>query len=329
MTAGVASEASAYGLQAVVEEVHARALPDGSGHLADYIPELAQVSPDAFGLAVATTDGHLCSAGDADAPFTIQSISKAFAYCIALELLGRDKVLEHVGVEPSGDAFNAIVFDPATNRPYNPMVNAGAIAVAGLIQAHAGAEAFDLVLDRLSAAAGRPLDMDDAVYRSEATTGHRNKGIAHLLRATGAIRGDADAAVDLYFRVCAIRVTAANLARMGATLANIGENPVTGRAAFAVDAVRATLSVMFTCGMYDYAGNWALDVGVPAKSGVGGGILGVVNRQLGIGTFSPRLDAKGNSARGIRAFHELAEELGLHVFDPTNRGSALLGVFRS
>lgn len=329
MTSGVASEASAYGLKAVIEEAHARVLPDDSGHLADYIPELAQVSPKPFGVAVATTDGHLCAAGDADLPFTIQSISKAFAYCIALELLGRQKVLEHVGVEPSGDAFNAIVFDPATNRPYNPMVNAGAIAVAGLIQAHAGAEAFALVLDRLSAAAGRGLDMDEDVYRSEALTGHRNRGIAHLLRATGAIAGDADAAVDLYFRLCSIRVTASDLARMGATLANIGENPVTGRTAFAVDAVRATLSVMFTCGMYDYAGNWAFDVGIPAKSGVGGGILGVVNRQLGIGTFSPRLDAKGNSARGILVFHDLAEELGLHVFDPTNRGSALLGLFRS
>ena len=329
MAVGVASEASAYGLQPVVVEVHGRAVADTSGRLADYIPELACVDPAPFGIAVATTDGHLCAAGDVDAPFTIQSISKAFAYCLALELLGRETVLAHVGVEPSGEAFNAIVFDPATNRPYNPMVNAGAIAVAGLIEAHAGADAFDLVRERLSIAAGRRLEMDEAVYRSEAATCHRNLGIAHLLRATGAICGDADAALDLYLRQCSIRVTAADLARMGATLANIGENPVTRQTAFAVDAVRATLSVMFTCGMYDFAGNWAFDVGVPAKSGVGGGILGVVNRQLGIGTFSPRLDAKGNSARGIIAFRELAEELGLHVFDPTNRGSALLGLFRS
>lgn len=318
---------SGYGLQTVVRHTFDRTVADTSGALADYIPELALVDPDRFGIAAVSVEGEEVSVGDADVAFTIQSISKAFAFCLALEVAGREKVLSRVGVEPSGDAFNAIVFDAETNRPFNPMVNAGAITVSGLLVEHLGAEALDFVLDRFSAAAGRRLAVDEAVFRSEAETAHRNRGIAHLLTSAGALVADVDATLDLYFRQCSILVTAADLARMGATLANIGENPLTGNTVFAVDAVRSTLAVMFTCGMYNFAGNWAFDVGVPAKSGVGGGILGVVNRQLGIATYSPRLDARGNSVRGIAAFRELAEELGLHVFDPTNRGSAMLTAF--
>ncbi|MFS8037844.1 glutaminase A [Xanthobacter sp. AM11] len=321
-------ETAAYSLESVVARALTRAQGDLSGELAAYIPELARVPPDAFGVAVASVGGDVAAAGDTEVPFTIQSISKALAYCLALDVVGTPTVLSHVGVEPSGDAFNAIVFDPGTNRPFNPMVNAGAITVTGLLAGALGAEAFDFLLDRFSAAAGRPLSFDADVYRSEAETGHRNRGIAHLLKCSGALAADVDATLDLYFRQCSILVTASDLARIGATLANIGENPGTGAAVFAVEAVRHTLSVMFTCGMYNFAGNWAFDVGVPAKSGVGGGILGVVNRQLGIATYSPRLDAKGNSVRGIAAFQELAEDLGLHVFDPTNRGSALLGAFK-
>jgi glutaminase len=272
-------------------------------------------------------DGKLYAAGDTDHPFTIQSVSKAFVYCLALELIGRDAVLERVGVEPSGDAFNAIIFDPNSNRPFNPMVNAGAITIAGIVYEAAGAGAFDLILDRLSGAAGRRLTMDESVYRSEAETGHRNRAIGHLLRNVGALQGSVEEVVDLYFRQCSILVTAADLARMGATLAHIGENPATGRQVFELTAVRNTLAVMFTCGMYDYSGNWAYDVGVPAKSGVGGGIVGIVNRQLGIGTFSPRLDAKGNSVRGIASFREIGDELGLHIFDCSNVGSSFMRSF--
>jgi glutaminase len=295
-----------------------------AGVIADYIPELGKAAPEDFGLAIATAGGGLHTAGNAETPFTIQSISKAFTFCLALELSGRDVVLERVGVEPSGDAFNAIVFDPVNNRPFNPMVNAGAITVAGLLHEKLGNGAFDFVLERLSEAAGRRLAIDDAVYRSEAATGHRNMAIAHLLLANKVLRVAPDDALDLYFRQCSISVTASDLARMGATLANMGENPATGRTAFELRAVRNTLAVMFTCGMYDYAGHWAYDVGVPAKSGVSGGILGVVNRQLGIATYSPRLDTKGNSVRGIASFEMLAEELGLHAFDCTNMGSSFV-----
>jgi len=316
-----------FGIDNVLAAAHARHLENTDGALADYIPELAAVDPDRFGIAVATVDGKLYAAGDTDHPFTIQSVSKAFVYCLALELVGRDAVLERVGVEPSGDAFNAIIFDPHTNRPFNPMVNAGAITVAGIVHEVAGAGAFDLILDRLSEAAGRRLTMDESVYRSEAETGHRNRAIGHLLRNVGALHGPVDAVVDLYFRQCSILVTAADLARMGGTLAHIGENPATGRQVFELTAVRNTLAVMFTCGMYDYSGNWACDVGVPAKSGVGGGIVGIVNRQLGIGTFSPRLDAKGNSVRGIAAFKEIGDELGLHIFECSNVGSTFIRSF--
>lgn len=317
-------EQSLFGIDSILSTAYEHHVGNISGAIADYIPELASVNPNKFGIAVATEGGKLFTVGDAEAPFTMQSVSKAFVYCLAQELMGREAVIERVGVEPSGDAFNAIVFDPHTNRPFNPMVNAGAITVAGIVHEVAGAGAFDLILDRLSQAAGRRLTMDHAVYRSEAETGHRNRAIGHLLLNAGAIKGSVDKIVDLYFRQCSITVTATDLARMGATLANLGENPVTGRQVFDLVAVRNTLAVMFTCGMYDYSGNWAFDVGVPAKSGVGGGIVGVVNRQLGIGTFSPRVDEKGNSVRGVAAFREIANELGLHVFDSSNYGSTFI-----
>jgi glutaminase len=318
------SDTTTHEFDRLLEHVRAAHRDNREGAVADYIPELSKALPDDFGLAIATTGGRLHVAGDAEVPFTIQSISKALTFCLALELAGRDTVLTRVGVEPSGDAFNAIVFDPVNRRPFNPMVNAGAITVAALLYEILGAGAFDFVLDRFSDAAGRRLTLDEAVYRSEAETGHRNRAIAHLLLANDVLKGSPDEALDLYFRQCSIRVTASDLARIGATLANMGENPVTGRAAFELRAVRNTLAVMFTCGMYDYAGNWAYDIGVPAKSGVGGGILGVVNRQLGIATYSPRLDAKGNSVRGIASFEMLAEELGLHAFDCTNMGSSFV-----
>lgn len=295
-----------------------------SGSVADYIPELTKANPNNFGLAIATTTGKIYEIGNVKARFTIQSVSKAFAFCLAQEIAGPELVAARVGVEPSGDPFNAIVFDPQTNRPFNPMVNAGAIAVAGILQEHLGEGAFDFMMERFSAAAGRALDLNEAVYRSEHETGHRNRAIAHLLLAADALAVPPDAALDLYFRQCSINVCARDLARMGATFANMGMNPVSRQPVFDIAAVRSTLAVMFTCGMYDYAGHWAYDVGIPAKSGVGGGIVGVVNRQLGIASYSPRLDAKGNSVRGVGAFKVLADHFGLHAFDCTNVGSSFI-----
>ncbi len=315
-------------IQTLLNTIYQQANAETTGVLADYIPELARVEPDRFGVAVAATDGRVFSVGDATTPFTIQSVSKAFTYCLALELAGRDEVASLVGVEPSGDPFNSIELHPRTGRPYNPMVNAGAITVAGILRDKLGeAEAFDYMLAKFSAAAGRRLDLDEDVYRSELATGHRNRAIGHLLLSAGALRAPVEPALDLYFRQCSIRVTAIDLAMMGATLANLGRQPVTGKNVFDVRAVRDTQAVMFTCGMYDYSGNWATDVGVPAKSGVGGGICGVVNRQLGVGAYSPRLDSNGNSVRGIKTFELLSDELGLHAFDLTNSGSAFVRSF--
>ena len=296
------------------------------GVLADYIPELANVNPDKFGIAIATANGQVQTIGDAQTEFTIQSTSKALTYCLALELCGREQVFARVGVEPSGDPFNAIEFNPVTRRPYNPMVNAGAIAISGMLRDAVGADAaFDLVLDRFSQAAGRQLKLNQDVYNSEVTTGHRNRAIAHLLLSAGALNEPVEPALDLYFKQCSIMVSATDLAMIGATLANLGVHPITGRQVFDIDAVRDTQAVMFTCGMYDYSGGWAFDVGIPAKSGVGGGILGVVNRQLGIGTYSPKLDPNGNSVRGVASFKMMSDGLGLHAFDLTNTGSAYVG----
>lgn len=311
-------------VQRTLDSAYERAVQLTEGALADYIPELARVDPDRFGLALVTARGRVHTAGDVDVPFTIQSVSKAFSYCLAIELAGIKAVRARVGVEPSGDAFSAIEFDPITRRPYNPMVNAGAITVAGLLHEHYGDKAFDAVLERFSKAAARPLDLDESVYRSEEATGHRNRAISHLLCAADVLHEPVAPALDLYFRLCSIRVTARDLATMAATLAKTGQNPVTGEYVFELHAVRDTLSVMFTCGMYNFSGNWTCDVGIPAKSGVGGGVIGVVNRQLGIGSFAPRLDAKGNSVRGIRALQILSEELGLHAFECTNRGSSFV-----
>jgi glutaminase len=312
-------------IQAALDLAYEKGVAIREGALADYIPELARVEPDRFGLAMVTVKGRVYEKGDVDVPFTIQSVSKAFSYCLAIELVGAREVRSRVGVEPSGDAFNAIEFDPVTRRPYNPMVNAGAITVTGALYEAFGGSAFEQVLERFSLAAGRPLELDESVYRSEEATGHRNRAIAHLLCASGALKEPVEPALDLYFRLCSVRVTARDLATMAATLANMGQNPISGHDAFDLKAVRDTLSVMFSCGMYDYSGHWTCDVGIPAKSGVGGGVIGVVNRQLGIGSFAPRLDVKGNSVRGVKAIKLLSDELGLHAFECMNSGSSFVG----
>lgn len=204
------------------------------------------------------------------------------------------------------------------------MVNSGAITITALLHAKFGDETFDIILDRMSKAAGRPLVVDEQVYDSERRTGHRNRAIAHLLLNFGLVHDEAEAALDVYFRQCAILVTCEELATMAATLSNMGQHPATGDPVFDLTSTRAMLAIMFTCGMYDYSGEWAYRVGVPAKSGVSGGVMSVVNRQLGIATYSPRLDARGNSARGIETCVELASRFGLHAFDCLNVGSSFL-----
>ena len=289
------------------------------GAVASYIPDLAAVDADQLGIAIATGDGHVYAAGQAEARFTIQSISKPVLYGLALACHGREAVLARIGVEPSGEAFNAVAFDEPHNRPFNAMVNAGAIVATSLVPGDDPDVRLARILDAHRALVGREVDIDEPTYRSELATGHRNRAIAHLARNAGMLTGDVDAHLDLYFRQCSIRVTAIDLAIMAATLANGGTNPLTGERALDADHVRDVLSVMTSCGMYDYAGEWELRVGLPAKSGVGGGIIAVLPGQLGIGVFSPRLDEHGNSYRGLRICEALARELDLHML--SHRGA--------
>lgn len=311
-------------LQELVDGLHKKYSPRNDGEVATYIPELGKADPEDFGICIATSDGRIFEAGDSDRLFTIQSISKPFTFGMALEAHGQEKISRHVGVEPSGDAFNSIELEKGTNRPFNPMINAGAITVSALLYEHYGDEALEQMLARFSAAAGRELSVDEDVYQSESRTGHRNRAIAHLLLNFGMIGEKVEPALDLYFKQCSILVNSRDLAVMGATLSNLGKNPVTGDDVFDIDRVKDMLSIMLTCGMYDYSGQWAYKVGVPAKSGVSGGVMAVVNRQLGVATYSPRLDERGNSCRGIDVSVDLAQELGLHAFDCMNIGSSYL-----
>jgi glutaminase len=312
----VSPEAGASPLHRFLIACHAEFQKDKSGAVADYIPELKKANPDRFGVSLATIDGHVYEVGDSDVPFTIQSISKAFVFALALELLGADKVESVIGVEPSGDAFNSIRLRP-DNRPYNPMVNSGAIACSGLIHQAKGKVAFDHILAALGRFAGRDLDVDDAVYASERETGDRNRAIAYLLRNYAVVEGDVGAVLDVYFRQCSVLVTARDLAIMAATLANNGVNPVTGEQVMKPYTVARTLSIMTSSGMYDYAGEWVYRVGMPAKSGVGGGIVAALPAQLGLGTFSPPLDSHGNSVRGLKICEALSTHFGLHMLNRT------------
>ena len=219
-------------IQSLIDHLHDEYKSLTDGEVATYIPELKRANPEHFGICVVTADGRVFEAGDCDQPFTIQSISKPFTFGMALEEFGPERVRRHVDVEPSGDAFNSIELQDGANRPHNPMVNSGAITITALLYERYGSEAFEKMLERFSAAAGRPLSMDDAVYESERRTGHRNRAIAHLLLNFGLMPENAEAALDVYFRQCSILVTCRDLALMGATLANMGRNPVTDRGRF-------------------------------------------------------------------------------------------------
>ena len=247
-------------------------------------------------------------------PFTIQSVSKAFVFALALDLLGPERVEAAIGVEPSGEAFNSIRLTP-DNKPFNPMVNAGAIACSGLIYQIEGADAFERIRQTLGRFAGRNLNVDESVYLSERATGNRNRAIAWLLHNYAVVERDVDAVLDTYFKQCAVLVTARDLAIMAATLANRGVNPVTGDHVIAPHIVASVLSVMTSSGMYDYAGEWIYRVGIPAKSGVGGGIVAALPSQIGLGTFSPCLDSHGNSVRGLKVCEALSARFNLHMLN--------------
>jgi glutaminase len=282
------------------------------GEVATYIPELGRADPDWFGISIVTAEGHVYSVGDADLPFSIQSISKPFVWGAALEDRGRDAVLARIGVEPSGNAFNAILVDETSNRPFNPMVNAGAIVATGQLARGEHPTLEARLLAMFESYIGAPPEVDEEVYRSELATGDRNRAIAYMMRGFGML-DDSESVLDLYFRQCAARVTCNELAVMGATLANGGVNPITGVRALDAEYVPDVLSVMSTCGMYDYSGEWVYRVGLPAKSGVSGGVLAILPGQLAVAVFSPPLDPRGNSVRGLHVCERISQDHALHL----------------
>lgn len=315
-------ETSGSAMAAAVQAAHGRYADLASGEVATYIPELAKADPGLFGVAVCDLEGGLHTAGDTDHLFTIQSISKPFVYAHVLANRGLDAVMSRIDVEPTGDAFNSIIrLESATNRPHNPMVNSGAIAAAGLVAGEDGRERLEKLLALFAGLCARePLHVDTPVYLSERTTGHRNRAIAHLMCHFGMLEPRINEILDLYFQQCSLLVSARDLAVMAATLANDGINPVDGCRVLPANLVGAVLTVMFTCGLYDHAGRFAFEVGIPAKSGVAGGILAVVPGRMGVGVFSPPLDAKGTSVRGNAVLRDLSRDLHLHVLDPVEPG---------
>lgn len=293
--------------------VHDRIVRNCGGQVASYIPPLALADPGDFGLALVNLDGYLYRAGASDTRFTIQSVSKPFVYALALADLGLDEVTRWVGSEPSGEAFNAISLEAGTGRPANPMINAGAIATTALVPAADPDQRFARILDLLGRFAGRPLEVDEEVYRAESATGDRNRALAHLMRSAGSLNGDPVESVETYFRQCSVLVDVADLAVMAGTLANGGVNPFTGEQVVPASVAVQVLAVAATCGMYDASGEWLLRVGLPAKSGVSGGLLAVSPGRFGIACYSPPLDAAGNPVRAVAAMRELSGRFGLHL----------------
>jgi glutaminase len=315
-------------LRQALAQIHQQLSSLDRGEVATYIPELAKANPKDFAISIATVEGNIYQLGDHEQKFSIQSISKPFVYGLALGDNGVERVNEKVDVEPSGEAFNAISLEPGTGRPRNPMINAGAITATSLVAGSSQAEKLERTLAMLGAYAGRELEIDEHVFLSERQTGHRNRAIGHLLRNAGILVSDVDEVVDRYFSQCSVRVTCDDLALMAATLANGGQNPLTGAVAVQPDHVQRVLSVMSTCGMYDSSGSWMFRVGMPAKSGVAGGVIAILPGQLGIGVYSPRLDAFGNSVRGVAVCEALSARFGLHmVSPPVSPSSVVRGVF--
>jgi glutaminase len=311
----VTTSTKQFRILAALNELHLRYRDHREGAIATYIPELAKANPDWFAICVVTADGQIYEIGDADREFTIQSVSKPFVYGLALEDHGRDAVLTKVGVEPTGDAFNSIIKLDSANRPHNPCINAGAIATTSLIKGGDPTARLNRLLDLFGRYFGRKVQVDMSVFMSERTTGHRNRAIAYLMLNFGMIPNNVDQILDLYFQQCSILGNCRDVAVMAATLANDGVNPVTGVRAVQAEYLRDILTVMYTCGMYDFAGQWGYSVGLPAKSGVSGCIMAVVPNQLGIAVYSPPLDSRGNSVRGIRVCEDLSQEFGMHMFD--------------
>ncbi len=285
---------------------------DRSGSPSEYLEDVEDRPVDGFAVAVCTTDGVAVSEGDTQQAFALQSVSKALTYAVALQERGMDAVLERVGVEPSGMAFNELSLH-SDGRPYNPLINVGAIMTHGLIPGSDEDARLELLLDRYSQLAGTDLTISEDVWDAETARAHQNLGLAHMLAASQMLPDDAHEVVRGYLGQCSVEVTVEQLATMGATLASGGVNPVTGRRVLAEWVCQQVMSVMLSCGMYNASGQWMAEVGIPAKSGVSGALLGAVPGALGIASWSPRLDEQGTSVRGIGVFEALSADWDLHV----------------
>ncbi|MFM2719160.1 glutaminase A [Microbacterium mcarthurae (nom. nud.)] len=299
----------AYDLHALRDRV----LPEREGRVDDSIPQLEDADPDLCAIALALPDGEVRSSAQGDAPFSLQSAVKPFLF--ALALLDTDgEALDRVGIEPTGEAFDAIKLESGTGRPPNPMVNAGALLTASLVDGSDAEARADRIARGLAAFAGRDLEVDEDIAHNEHLLGDRNHALAHLMRAEGSMSVGADEAVAVYARSCATLVDAETLAVMGATLAGAGVNPRTGERAVPARVARDVVSVMATCGVYDGSGRWMRAVGIPAKSSVSGAIVLAARGALGAAVVSPPLDAQGTSVRGRIVSERLSEDLGLHSF---------------
>jgi glutaminase len=297
----------------LIASVHEGLLDERAGEILHGIPALEDVDPDTFGICMATADGYVYEIGDTQLPFCIQSISKPFTYGIALSDQGVEAVDRKIDIEPSGEVYNEISLHPVTHRPRNPMINAGALVAASLVGGDTVADQVERISRVFSGYAGRELSLDEDIFSSQVKSGHRNRAIGHMLREFEILDGDPNLAHEAYLRACSTMVTCRDLSLMGATWANGGVNPITGERVLTTELTERVLSVMSTCGMYDAAGEWVAEVGMAAKSGVGGGIVAVLPGQLSIAVFSPRLDEHGNSVRAFKACRQLSHDLELHA----------------
>lgn len=287
------------------------------GKVATYIPELAKANPDDLGVCLVTLDGQEYFAGDYNKKFTMQSISKILTLILSLMDNGEEKVFENVGMEPTGDSFNSIVNLELKNihKPFNPMINAGAIATTSLLAGDTGDEKIERILDLARKLSGNEnIEINEDVYLSEKLTGDRNRSIAYFMKSCNVIEGSVEDILDVYFKQCSIEVTCRDIANIGCVLANDGVSPKAGEKIVPKHICRITKTLMSTCGLYDASGEFAVHIGIPAKSGVGGGIIAAVPRRMGIGVYGPSLDEKGNSIAGIQILRELSEKLDLDIY---------------